>query len=298
MTAIEAIKKIKSAKSVKEVFTDLSNWKKSYKELIFLLHEDRCSEPGASEAVRQLNTWKIELEDGRKHEDECGKITYRPDSIIISGESYLLKRSLKNYDLLISRANTMLSSKVRDNFYKYLPHSMTLRSPNELEIKLKHRAIPISSVGILPEHHVHWILSRMLEFAGYINKVGYVHAGINPDSIYICPEGHGITCISFYHMTLIDQKLSTVCGQFIDQYPYKVLVDKKATIDIDTELAKRTSVMLLGEPSGHGVRLKKTNTIEIVDFLLKKHNDPIEAFYEYRKILDTKFPKKFHELNI
>jgi serine/threonine protein kinase len=298
MTPTEAIKKINNAKSLNEIFVDLANWKTTYKQLVMLLHEDRCSEPGAKDAVFTLNQWKVDIEDGKKHEDDAGQIIYKPDTIRIKGDKNLLKISLQRFYDLTQRANSLMDNKTRDNFYKYLPESMTKISDNELELRLKHRALPISSLGTLPEHHVHWILSRMIEFAGYINKIGYVHAGINPDSIYVCPEGHGITCISFYHLTPINNKLTTASAQYIDLYPYKVLVDKRATIDIDIELAKRTAVILLGDPSGHGVRLKKTNNSEIVNFLLAKHNDPIQGFYEYRKILDKNFPKKFHELNV
>jgi hypothetical protein len=184
------------------------------------------------------------------------------------------------------------------NFHRYLPESVKIISDNEIEFTIRERGIPLSSIGTLPQEHVHWILSRMLEFSGYINRIGFTHAGINPDSIYVCPENHGIICISFYHMTHLNIKMRTVCGNYEHFYPATLFTKKIATPDIDVELTKRTAVYLLGDSSGLGVKLRKTHDNKLLNFLFQKHNDPIETFLEYRKFLENNFPKKFHILNL
>lgn len=293
MSAKDVIAKIIGAKTMKDVFPDISNWKTTYKEYLLLIHPDRCQEHLASQASAKLNEFKTKLEDGQTIEDEAGIITYRMNTVKIKGDKGLLKLSVDRYRLLMS-----LPDSQHAKLKKYLPESVKIISENEIEFILRDRAIPISDLGTLPQEHVNWIFSRMLEFAGYINKTGHVHCGINPNSIFVHPEGHGISCISFYHVAGVNARVRTVCGQYEHFYPAVLFKEKKATTDIDVELAKRTAIYLLGDKSGIGVKLKKTHNEKFLDFTLQRHDDPIEAFFLYRKFLDANFPKKFHVLNI
>lgn len=140
---------------------------------------------------------------------------------------------------------------------------------------------------------MNWIYSRILEFAGWINQTGYVHAGFTPDSIYTVPETHGIQVISFYHMTKIDDKLKTISGKYAPLYPASVFKNKNAYPGIDIDLAKKIAITLLGDKSGAGTRLRASHNSSLINYLQTLDSDPIESYYKYRKLLDANFKKEF-----
>jgi serine/threonine protein kinase len=292
MTVKETIEKLKSSKSYIDAFTELNNWLVEYKQMAKLIHPDICHESGAKEALSILNQFKEELEKGKTYSDDAGIVTYKPILCSIQGNELILRHSLDNYNKLMS-----FKEKMDIDFQRYIPKSIKLYS-SKLDLSLSNRCIPLSTIGLLPQGHVNWILSRMLEFIAYIYKKGYVHAGINPDSVFVEPINHGINVISFYHMTEVNKKLSTASSKWIYMYPDHIKSKKIATPDIDIELCKRTAIWLLGDKSGIGNSLRKTHNIAFLDFINKKHDDPIETFFEYRKMLDNNFERKFITLNI
>jgi serine/threonine protein kinase len=294
--AKDTIEKLKSGQSYIDAFNDLTNWLAEYKQMAKIIHPDVCHEPGAKDALTKLNQWKEELEKGKIHYDDAGIVTYKILNSNIEGNLPVLQQSLNNFNKLKS-----FKEKIDIDFQRYIPNKALLTPNNDkskLDLSLTNRCIPISSIGTLPQVHVNWILSRMLEFIGYIHKKGYVHAGINPDSVYVEPKNHGINVISFYHMAEVNKKLSTASGKWIYMYPDHIKTKKIATADIDIELCKRTAVWLLGDKSGIGTCLRKTHNTAFLDFINKKHDDPIEAFFDYRKMLENNFERKFINLNI
>jgi hypothetical protein len=291
MTTQEIINNILNAKSYVDVFPNLSNWQTTFKEYIKQLHPDICKLSGSAEATSMLLNFKKELERGKSHQDDAGDIIYFVDKIILKGDIDLLNKSLKNYNILKKLAKG-------NHFDKYLPKEMLIIN-NEIQINLEHRAIPLSSIDFLPQEHVNWILSRILEISSWFYKNNYSHSGLNPDSIYVVPETHGIIIISYYHLAEIGKKLNTVSGRYINFYPNFIFTEKKASYYIDVELAKRTAAYLLGDKSGNGSGLRKKFNLDFIDFLLKFHTkDTFSVFKEYRKMLEKNFEKKFHPLNI
>jgi len=210
----------------------------------------------------------------------------------------LLNKSLANYKILMS-----LMDESSMHFKKYLPVSGKLISENEdeavVEFTLSNRAVPLSSLGVVEQKHANWILSRMFEFTSWINQIGYSHAGINPESIYIMPENHGMCCVSFYHMTKLDTPLKTISSQYKSFYPPQVFSNKKAESNIDIELSKRTGLYILGDKSGSGVMLRKTHENHIIDFLQKQNDDAAKNYTDYRELLSKYFDmKQFHVLSV
>lgn len=294
MSAEEAIDKILNSKSVVDVFYDVNDYKTGYKNYIKLIHPDICKLPKASEASEKLNKFKDELESGKKHNDDAGVVTYALNTVTIVGNKDLLKKSFDNYNYLMS-----LTDEASKHFKKYIPVSGKMISETELQFTLSFRAVPLSSLGVVEQKHANWMLSRMFEFTAWMNQIGYSHAGINPESIYIMPMNHGMACISFYHMAKLNTPLKTISAQFKNFYPPQVFSNKKAESNIDIELSKRTEIYLLGDKSGSGVVLRKTHENEIIDFLQKQSYVADENYDEYRTLLKKYFDtKQFHTLNV
>ena len=290
MTPDEIIKKIVDSNTYKDVFSDISNWKSSCKEMLLKIHTDVCFLPQAKEATEILLKYKSELERGKSHTDDVGTVTYFPDRITFeSSNDNILKISFDNYNKLCKLADS--------HFRKYLPKTMFYEK-GKLTITLENRAIPLSSLTDVPQEHLNWILSRMLEFSGLLDKYGFVHCGITPDSIYVVPENHGIIVISFYHMTSVTSKMKTVSGKYIHFYPEIIFNNKKAENFIDIELAKRTTMFIAGDKSGLGMKYRKILNSDWIDFIIEFSNgNSFDVFKKYREILKNNFEKKFYQFN-
>jgi hypothetical protein len=290
MEAKAAIVAILKAKKIEDIL-DISNVKSEFDRLIKLVHPDRCSLPQAHDASSKLITLRDVFEKGRAYTDDIGQYHTNGYFADFSGEKDFLTRSLANYKRL-----KFLKDPTSKHFQRYLPEDMEMRG-DILHLTFAQRAVPLCALQ-LPQEHVNWILSRMLEYIAWFSQMGYVHAGITPESIFVVPETHGIIFTSFYHMTEIDRSLTTISAKYKHWYPSCTFDDKKAVPLIDIELAKKIAISLLGDPSGSGVRLKKTHNKEFIDFVIRQHEDAYDTFKQYRALLDRLFEKKFYPLDI
>ncbi len=293
----EVIKSILSATNYTQVFTDLKNWQPTYKSYAKLIHPDVCKLEDTTEAISKLNKFKDEVSIGQKYIDDAGTVTYKPFSIIAVGDPTLLKTSLDNWKKLMS-----FTDDASKHFQKYLPEKGKLISENELEFTFFDRAIPLFSIGTQPHEHVNWITNRMLEFACWLAEKDFVHCGLTPESVYIIPENHGAVITSFYHMKKINTAVKTISAKFKNFYPSSLFLAPKTTIKtassrIDIELLKKTSVYVLGDKSGSGVKLRKTHNVELLDYFKKSSNNTHESYAEHKAVVIKHFETKFHILN-
>jgi hypothetical protein len=290
MEAKTAIEKILKAKKLEDIL-DISNMKSEFDVLIKLVHPDRCSLPQAHDATSKLNMLRDAFEKGKRYTDDIGQYTTNGYFADFSGDKNFLKKSLANYTHLKS-----LKDPTSLKFHRYLPETMEMKG-DTLHLTFAHRAVPLYSLQ-LPQEHVNWILSRMLECIAWLSEIGYVHAGITPESIFVVPETHGVIFTSFYHMTEIDRLLTTISGKYTPWYPASTFDDKRAVPLIDIELAKKTAIYLMGDPSGSGIRLKKSHNKEFIDFVICQHEEAYDTFKQYRALLDKLFETKFYPLGI
>ena len=284
------VQKILSAVALQDI-VDIAHHKSDFDRLMKQIHPDRCTLPKAHEAACKLNQLRDLFEKGKVYVDDVGEFRTTGYVIDCTGDKKLLTQSLTMYKKLKG-----LTDSSSLHFHRYLPDSMEMKG-DLLHVKLSHRAVPLLHLQ-LPQEHVNWILSRMLECIAWFSQIGYVHAGFIPENIFVVPETHGIIITSFYHMTPIDSPLKTVSARYQHWYPPAIFTDKIAQALIDIELAKKIAISLLGDPSGSGVRLRKTHHAEFVDFVIRQHDDAFIAFKQYRALLDRCFEKKFYVLNV
>jgi hypothetical protein len=286
----ELIDKINQASHLGEVLA-LSDWKKQYNEMARLLHPDLCHIPGAAAAFARLNALKEGWEKGYRFSDEAGAVRAHNQTVTFVGDPKLLLQSYRNYGYL-----KRLRHPAAKHFHRYLPESMTLDGA-AMTLTLCHRAAPLTGLT-LPQGHANWILSRLLEFTAWLAQEGWTHGGINPESVFVAPETHGIILTSFYHLTPRSETVHTISAKYKHWYPNALFVNKKAEPQIDIELSKRTIATLLGDPSGAGIKLQKTHHRAFAGFLLTVHTDAFACYDQYRNLLDKHFPKKFLPLNL
>jgi hypothetical protein len=281
------IDEILNAKTLADVI-DVSDVDVQFRRLVKQIHPDVCSDPRANDAFTKLQMLRGNFVDGESFIDDAGSFKTNGSFVRFDGDKSALMQSLQWYRKLMGiRTDAAI-------FHKYLPKSV-----NDAEHILLRRGVPILKLPIpMPQEHVNWVLSRMLEFNVFLSTNGIVHGGLNPSSVFITPEDHGIQVISFYHTTKIGSRVQSISSKYRSWYPSDLFCDKIASTSTDLELAKRMAAYLLGDRSGHGAILKRTHNREFVDFLLTQHDDAVDAFKQYRKLLTKNFEKKFHVLDI
>lgn len=294
MTDIEVIEKILKTNNPTQLFG--GDWKTTYKKYSRLIHPDACRHHNASDAMAKLNYLKDLIEYGIQYRDETGdfnvfdkKIIYK----ITNDNRKLIRKSYDNYIILKSKRD-----KASLNFHRYLPDSMKIDKDN-LVITLKDRVVPLTNQE-LPQVHVNWIFSRIFELTLWFSQVGYSHMGINPTTVMVVPETHGIIITSFYHMTPLNQKAGTISAMYKTWYPTTLFSKKIATVDVDLELGKKIALYLLGDRSAAGTILKRSKDVnqQILTFLITKHQNIMSEYKEYRELFTKNFKKKFYSLDL
>jgi len=294
MTDIELIDKIIKSKKPSDIFTD--DWKKEYLRYSKLIHPDICSHSQASNAMAIVNAYKDIIENGIPYIDEVGSFKVfenKIEYVVNDSNRKLITKSVNNYKKLKSRTDG--TSIV---FHRYLPDEMILTA-DKLTINLKNRSIPLTQQK-LPQVHVNWIFSRLFEFNLYLNQMGFVHLGLNPTTVFVVPETHGIIVTNFYHMSTLNGKATTISAKYKMWYPTSLFINKIATPDIDLELSKKIAIYLLGDKSSSGTKLKRDVDVnqEVLTFLLTKHKNCKDEYVQYRELLNKNFEKKFYSLNL
>ena len=120
----------------------------------------------------------------------------------------------------------------------------------------------------------------MFEFILWLRQVGYAHMGLNPTTVFVVPETHGIIVISFYHMATLGKKAETISAKYKMWYPTSLFTEKIATPDIDLELSKKIALYLLGDKSAAGTKLKMDKEVNqvVLAFLLTKHKNEKDEY--------------------
>lgn len=292
MEPVKLIEKINNASKIEDVLS-IVNFKQEFNAILKEIHPDVCSLNGSSEATLKMNEWKSIIENGRVFKDDCGSFKTNGYWVEFESEEKNVKWSLENYNILMK-----LNSDSDKHFQKYIPSSGVDLGSGKIRFNFDKRAIPLSGLD-LSQEHVNWVLNRIFEYCTYLEQIGMVHCGINPESIFIVPETHGIQVCSFYHLTKIGNKVGTVSGKYYNWYPSQLLKTKIASSSIDIELAKKTAIYLLGDKSGSGIKLRKTHNSNFIDFLIKQDNKfSYDVMSEYKQLLKDNFKSEFHLLTI
>ena len=289
MEATEAIKKVKASTYWQDIFPTLKNYKSEFRTYSLLLHPDRCKVDGAEEAFKKITEYRDFIENSYVFKDDVGTVNYSDFTIIIEGDENYLKKSLENFNKL-----TSLKDEASKHFRKYLP-ALGEYKDGKLIFSNDMRVVSLNDLQ-MPLDHARWVMSRLLEFSAWLNEIGYVHAGINPTSIFVVPETHGIICTSFYHLTKLGTPLKTISSKHASWYPAYIF-DKSsgqkplAQSCIDTELSKRTIIYLLGDKSGNGIVLKKKHKIQLINFLTSLKTDSYNTMKEYKDLVHAVYGK-------
>lgn len=285
------INKINKATKIEDVL-NIVNFKAEFNNIIKQIHPDTCTDNGAVAATSKMNGWKNEFENGKVFEDDLGPFSTNGYWADFTSSVPNLKTSVDNY-----RKFQQQKSDADLHFKKYLPKDCLLLPDGTYRFIFEKRTIPLSGLQ-LPQEHVNWVLNRILEYCTYLSQVDYVHCGLNPESIFIIPENHGIQVVSFYHLSRKNARVRTLSGRHSNWYPLQTINTKTATSVADLECAKRIAAYLLGERSGNAVKFRKTHNADFINFLLTSHDNAYDCLMQYKTLLKKNFVTQFHSLTI
>lgn len=291
MEAEALIAKILSAKVPREILTP-EEYKKDFRRLAQIIHPDHCSLPNAKDAFDKLNNFKEIFENGITFTDGVCSINVKGNEVVYEGDIDLLKTSYKNYKILKA-----IADKSKSTFARYMPIKGEIMD-GKLYFTTEEDAIVVSSQTLI-EEHVRWILRRLLSYAAWLEKEGFVHAGINPESFCIA-RNHGIYITSFYHVTKAQGKLKTVSGKYLSWYNPTALKEKIAVNSIDLTLLKKSAIYLLGDKTGVGTPLKRKGKVheQLIEYLLKFEDNVFKSFDSYNELVEKVFGVNYHELKM
>lgn len=285
------IEKISSASKIEDILS-VEDFKNEFNNIIKEIHPDVCSLDGASEATKKMLLWKDIFENGKEYKNDVG-------TFITNGYWVEFKSKEKNHSWSIEnyRLFKQLKDKASENFKKYIPKEGVLTSDGTVKYTFDKRAVPLSGL-VLPQEHVNWVLNRLLEYCAYLSEIGFSHCGLNPESVFIVPETHGIQICSFYHLTRLGNRIGTISGKYINWYPNEIFYTKTATPKIDIECSKKIASYLLGDTSGSGIKFRKTHNEDFVNFIVRQDENAYKALIFYKELLKKNFKKEFHLLTI
>lgn len=258
----------------------------TYRDMLKAIHPDKCGHPSAQEATKRLIELFRHFGNGSAFADDSGKFLTNNHWVLFQGDRQAVAQAKRNQEEVAAAAP--------EHFRRYMPYSWD----TDHSFLFSQRAVPLVNLT-LPQEHVNWVVSRLLEFCMLLHRhTGRAHLGLTPAQVMIVPETHGIAVAGFYHLSTLNGKVQTISGSYRHWYPGQLLRDKKATENADLEMVKRIGAYLLGDRSGLGTALRKTQPREFVDFLLSSDDDSLLCYEKYREMLDRNFPSQFIHLNI
>lgn len=279
----QIVEAVLNAKSYRELEKALGM---DYKRIMRAIHPDLCKHPRATEASAILSIIYKYYSIGEKFVDDSGEYVTNHYWARYIGMQPIIDQGRTMQQKVVAKATLQLN--------RYMPYSWEGTS----KIVFLDRALPLSNLT-LPQEHVNWVVSRLLEFCMLChNHSGIAHMGLTPDNIFIVPEHHGVSVAGFYHATPIGNKVSTISAKYKNWYPASMFTSKEASEYVDLQMVKRIGAYLLGAKSGMANSLIRTHNKDFVNFLLSSHTDSKECFKAYRAVIDANFASKFIHLNI
>lgn len=291
MDTQELIEIIEKSSKVEDVI-DVSDFKNEFNNVVKEIHPDRCSLSGAVNATAKMNDWRDLFENGKEYKNDVGVFKTNGYWVDFNSTEKNHSWSIENYRLF-----QQLKDDASEHFKKYIPKEGKLLSDGTIKYNFEKRAIPLSGL-VLPQEHVNWVLNRLLEYCSYLSQIGFSHCGLNPESVFIVPETHGIQVCSFYHLTKIGNRIKTISGKYKNWYPQEIFSTKTAVPLIDIECSKKIASYLLGDLSGSGIKFKKTHNEDFVNFIIRQDENAYKALSYYKELLKKNFKKEFHLLTI
>lgn len=156
--------------------------------------------------------------------------------------------------------------------------------------------------GKIDPKHVAWIISRLYNFACYLQVNKLTHNDFSLDSLYVTPDDHNVSLIGgWWYSRIVGEKLLAASSNTVKLIPMSILSKKMADPVIDLNLIRGVGRALLGDVVGTTLVRDKTLPKPMVAWLLGASAGDARKEYKtwHDKVLVDSFgPRKFVKLDV
>lgn len=245
-----------------------------YKELCKQFHPDSCGDPRATDAFATLQIFYKEASavvgtgvwEGSRYVEiktTTGKtlqINYLYHAIFELGDCYVCNRNIiyifdfskkKYYNNYIKQIkNISFADKDMEKMFKPLFPEVVSEydTPNEkhvIVLKKTEDVYPLRCVienfykGNIPDTHLAWMMSRLMNIGCYLKYNGQVHNGINIDNCFVSLNFHTILLPGgWWYATKEGEPMIGTTAEIYNIMPPKVKADKVSSSITDIESIK------------------------------------------------------------
>lgn len=250
--------------------TSETEMKKLYKTLCLIYHPDVNKDPRATDAFTRLTSlfniaiknldsdaWeKTNYIEFHLKNGKTVQITYQYHSTFEIGECYVTstkvvyvfdfskKKYYNNYNKKIKYANKDMEK----IFKRLLPSGIKEYDTDDRHLIVIDKPMDVYPLkclfenyfkGDIPERHLAWIISRLMNLACFFKYNDIVINGIDIDSLFVCPSQHAIYLYGgWWYSVPENTKMIGTTKVIYDIMPPKVKADKIASSVTDVESIK------------------------------------------------------------
>lgn len=310
------------AKKCGDIFTnDASAAKSEYRQYVKEFHPDVCKDIRANDCIIRLNllykeaqqhfvkgTWEesdtvvFHLKDNSalhmqyisSRAFELGKMYIGKKKIV-----YVISAQNKKYTngIISNVPIKFTSTAMKDEFSRYLPRNITTSEDQDgnsiIQLENSNDELPLSDVldyynGAIQDRHVAWIISRLCNFACFIQHNHLAHNGLTVENCFINPGSHQIRIQGgWWYAAPIGTKMIGVSKQVYNVMPVSIKSDKQSSIETDLECIKQIGRTLLGKEG------MKAAPSDFITWLKSGAcNNAIENFNSWNAVLNRSYGER------
>ena len=266
---------LKDGVKVGDIFpNDPVEAKKVYRDLIKQYHPDNCYDPRASDAIQALQSLYAQAEkmfvDGTWEKSNyieikttSGKrlqVNYQYHCVFELGEYFVCNKNIiylfdfnkkKYYNNYIQNIKNLkyADKGMEDMFKRFFPTVVseydTEDSRHVIVLSKTEDVYPLRCVienlfnGDVPDTHLAWMISRLMNICCYLKYNKIVCNGINLDSCFVSPEFHSILLLGgWWYTTEVAQPMIGTSKDIFDVMPPIVKANKISSYVTDVESVK------------------------------------------------------------
>jgi hypothetical protein len=148
--------------------------------------------------------------------------------------------------------------------------------------------------GKLPDRHVAWVMSRLLNISCYMNYSGVVHNGITVDNCFMSPSLHSVLLLGgWWYATELGKPMIGIPAEVFEVMSVAAKARRISSNMTDLESIKQIGRVLLGQNNCRLLAASDLAPKPFTDFLISGSKESsIEEFKKWSKALDAAYGKR------
>lgn len=211
----------------------------------------------------------------------------------------------KYYEQMLSSLSQLKYSndEMKKEFEKYFPkvidHYVTTDNRYIAVVEKTEDVYPMelllkSTGNKIPDKHVAWMISRLMNIVCYFNYTGVVHNGIRQSNCYVSPKLHTIFVGGgWWYTTKTGQPMLGTSKDIFEVMPVSAKSTKTSSIVTDIESVKLLGRQLLGDQNCRTLAMSNLAPAAFIDFLVSgSDNDPLKEMTKWDNALESAYGKR------